>query len=59
VLESIFALPGLGSLIFETVLVRDYPIVQSTVLVFGAMFLLVNLMVDVMYGWIDPRIRTK
>lgn len=59
VLESIFALPGLGSLIFESVLVRDYPIVQSTVLVFGAMFLLVNLSVDVMYGWIDPRIRTK
>lgn len=59
VLESIFALPGLGSLIFESVLVRDYPIVQSTVLVFGAMFLLVNLMVDVMYGWVDPRIRTK
>lgn len=59
VLESIFALPGLGSLIFESVLVRDYPIVQSTVLVFGVMFLLVNLIVDVMYGWVDPRIRTK
>lgn len=59
VLESIFALPGLGSLIFESVLVRDYPIIQSTVLVFGAMFLLVNLLVDVMYGWVDPRIRTK
>lgn len=59
VLESIFALPGLGSLIFESVLIRDYPIVQSTVLVFGAMFLLVNLIVDVMYGWVDPRIRAK
>ncbi|MEK4425837.1 ABC transporter permease [Solibacillus sp. FSL K6-1523] len=59
VLESIFALPGLGSLIFESVLVRDYPIVQSTVLVFGAMFLLVNLAVDVMYGWADPRIRAR
>ena len=59
VLESIFALPGLGSLIFESVLVRDYPIVQSTVLVFGGMFLLVNLVVDVMYGWVDPRIRAK
>ncbi|MFC7686858.1 ABC transporter permease [Ureibacillus sp. GCM10028918] len=59
VLESIFALPGLGSLIFESVLIRDYPIVQSTVLVFGAMFLLVNLVVDVMYGWVDPRIRAK
>lgn len=59
VLESIFALPGLGSLIFESVLVRDYPIVQSTVLVFGAMFLFVNLAVDVMYGWADPRIRAR
>ncbi|MER2107547.1 MAG: ABC transporter permease [Solibacillus sp.] len=59
VLESIFALPGLGSLIFESVLVRDYPLVQSTVLVFGAMFLVVNLIVDVMYGWVDPRIRTN
>lgn len=59
VLESIFSLPGLGSLIFETVSVRDYPVVQSTVLVFGGMFLLVNLFVDVMYGWIDPRIRNS
>jgi len=59
VLESIFSLPGLGSLIFETVTVRDYPVVQSTVLVFGAMFLLVNLVVDVMYGWVDPRIRNN
>ncbi|PWA12272.1 glutathione ABC transporter permease GsiC [Pueribacillus theae] len=59
VLESIFSLPGLGSLIFETVNSRDYPVVQSAVLVFGAMFLLVNLVVDVMYGWVDPRIRNS
>lgn len=59
VLESIFSLPGLGSLIFETVSSRDYPVVQSAVLVFGAMFLLVNLVVDVMYGWVDPRIRNS
>lgn len=57
VLESIFSLPGLGSLIFETVSARDYPVIQSAVLVFGAMFLIVNIVVDVMYGWIDPRIR--
>ncbi|AXF55182.1 nickel ABC transporter permease [Salicibibacter kimchii] len=57
VLEWIFSLPGLGSLIFETVSMRDYPVIQAAVLVFGAMFLLVNLVVDVMYGWIDPRIR--
>lgn len=59
VLESIFSLPGLGSLIFETVSARDYPVVQSTVLVFGGMFLLVNLFVDMMYGWVDPRIRNS
>lgn len=59
VLESIFSLPGLGSLIFESVIIRDYPIVQAAVLTFGAMFLLVNLIVDVMYGWIDPRIRNN
>ncbi|MFA8437921.1 nickel ABC transporter permease [Pueribacillus sp. YX66] len=59
VLESIFSLPGLGSLIFETVSTRDYPVVQSTVLVFGGMFLLVNLFVDMMYGWVDPRIRNS
>ncbi|MFD1848765.1 nickel ABC transporter permease [Oceanobacillus bengalensis] len=59
VLESIFSLPGLGSLIFETVSSRDYPVVQAAVLIFGAMFLLVNLIVDVMYGWVDPRIRNS
>lgn len=59
VLESIFSLPGLGSLIFETVSARDYPVIQAAVLIFGAMFLLVNLVVDVMYGWVDPRIRNS
>jgi peptide/nickel transport system permease protein len=59
VLESIFSLPGLGSLIFETVTARDYPVVQASVLIFGAMFLVVNLIVDVMYGWVDPRIRNS
>lgn len=59
VLETIFSLPGLGSLIFETVSTRDYPVVQAAVLVFGAMFLIVNLFVDLVYGWVDPRIRNE
>lgn len=59
VLESIFSLPGLGSLIFETVSSRDYPIIQASVLIFGAMFLLINLIVDILYGWVDPRIRNS
>lgn len=59
VIESIFSLPGLGSLIFESVNSRDYPVVQASVLLFGAMYLLVNLIVDITYGWIDPRIRNS
>lgn len=59
VLESIFSLPGLGSLIYETVNNRDYPVVQACVLVFGGMFILVNMLVDIAYGWVDPRIRHR
>ncbi|WP_242035311.1 nickel ABC transporter permease [Mesobacillus harenae] len=57
IIESIFSLPGIGSLIFESVTKRDYPVVQATVLVYGALFMLVNLIVDMAYGWIDPRMR--
>jgi peptide/nickel transport system permease protein len=57
VLEYIFSIPGMGSLIFETVSKRDYPVVQACVLIYGGMFILVNLLVDITYGWIDPRIR--
>ncbi len=57
VLEYIFSIPGMGSLIFETVSNRDYPVVQACVLIYGGMFILVNLLVDITYGWIDPRIR--
>ena len=55
--EYIFSIPGMGSLIFETVSKRDYPVVQACVLIYGGMFILVNLLVDITYGWIDPRIR--
>ncbi|OZM81752.1 ABC transporter permease [Pseudonocardia sp. MH-G8] len=57
ILESIFAIPGMGMLIFESVQVRDYPVVLGCVVVYGAVFVLVNLAVDVLYGVIDPRIR--
>ncbi|RFU65265.1 nickel ABC transporter permease [Peribacillus glennii] len=57
IIESIFSLPGIGSLIFEGVTKRDYPVVQATVLVYGALFMIVNLIVDIAYGWIDPRMR--
>lgn len=57
ILESIFSLPGMGSLIFEAVSRRDYPVIQAAVLVYGGTFIVVNILVDVAYGWIDPRVR--
>jgi peptide/nickel transport system permease protein len=57
IIEQIFALPGLGRLVFDGIAMRDYPVVQGTVLVFTAFFILINLIVDVLYGVIDPRVR--
>jgi peptide/nickel transport system permease protein len=57
VVESVFAWPGLGRLIVESIGNRDYTAVQGTLLVFVAMFMLVNLLTDLAYGWADPRIR--
>ena len=57
IIEQIFALPGLGRLVFDGIAMRDYPVVQGTVLVFTALFILINLLVDLLYGVIDPRVR--
>src|SRR5207302_1546777 len=59
VVEMIFTLPGVGRLTLDAVLERNYPVVQSTVLVIGAMFMLVNLATDILYGLIDPRVRRR
>ena len=55
--ETIFALPGLGRLAITSVLARDYPVVQGVVLIAAAIFVLANLAVDVLYAYLDPRIR--
>jgi len=57
VVESIFAWPGIGRLLYEGISSRDFPVVQATVLLGGVMIILVNLMVDFLYAYIDPRIR--
>ncbi|MBI4498287.1 MAG: ABC transporter permease [Chloroflexi bacterium] len=57
IIESIFALPGLGTLLLEAIRVRDWPVIQGLNLFFTAWVLLVNLAVDIGYGIIDPRIR--
>jgi ABC-type dipeptide/oligopeptide/nickel transport system permease component len=57
--ENVFAWPGLGRLLVEAILARDYPVVQGVVLVVAAMFILVNLVVDIIYVYLDPRIRYR
>jgi peptide/nickel transport system permease protein len=57
VTESVFAIPGLGRLTIDAILRRDYPVIQGIVLLFSLLYALVNLMVDVTYTLVDPRIR--
>jgi peptide/nickel transport system permease protein len=55
--ETVFAWPGLGRLIVDSILGRDYPVIQGAILVFGLLYILVNLVVDLLYAYVDPRIR--
>lgn len=59
VVEKVFNWPGLGTLAFDAISGRDYPVLQGTVTVLAFMIVLVNLLVDVAYGLVDPRIRTR
>lgn len=57
VAETVFALPGLGRLSVQAIMTRDYPLVQATVLVTAVLFVAMNLIVDLIYHFVDPRIR--
>ena len=57
VVETVFAWPGIGRLLYEGISFRDFPVVQATVILAGAMIVVVNLIVDILYAVIDPRIR--
>lgn len=57
IMEQIFALPGVGRLTFDAIMTRDYPVIQGTVLIFSIAFVLINLLVDLIYGYLDPRVR--
>jgi ABC-type dipeptide/oligopeptide/nickel transport system permease component len=57
--ESVFAIPGVGRLLVDAVLWRDYPMVQGTMLFVAALFILVNAATDVLYAVVDPRLRTS
>ena len=59
VMENIFSVPGLGKLLLDSINVRDYPVVQGIVFVLAGLFILINLLVDLMYGWLDPRVSVQ
>jgi peptide/nickel transport system permease protein len=55
--ETVFAIPGMGRLLVTSVFAQDYVVVQSGTLVIATVIVLSNLLVDIGYGWLDPRIR--
>lgn len=57
VIEQIFALPGIGRLLVQAIMARDYPVVQGTMLLLGFAFVLVNIVIDLIYAYVDPRVR--
>lgn len=56
--ETVFSWPGIGSLVVEAIHRRDYPVVQATVLCISASYVVLNVLTDLAYAWIDPRVRT-
>ena len=59
VVEKVFNWPGMGRLLVDAVDMRDYPVIQASVLLFSVEFIVINLIVDILYGWINPSIRYK
>jgi peptide/nickel transport system permease protein len=57
VIEQVFALPGIGRMVVQGIMARDYPLIQGTLLLFGFAFVLVNFIVDMVYTLVDPRVR--
>lgn len=57
ILEKVFALPGAGALLIDSISARDYPVVQAATMVFATMVILVNLLTDIVYSFLDPRVR--
>ena len=59
VLENVFNIPGVGRLLVDSVLSQDYQVVQAGILIIAISVVFVNLIIDVCYGWIDPRIKYR
>ena len=59
VVETVFAWPGLGRLLVDSVAYRDYPVIQAEILLFSFEFVLINLVVDLLYALVNPEIRLR
>jgi oligopeptide transport system permease protein len=59
VVETVFGLPGTGRYLVEGAIERDYPLVMGMIVVYGALTLLLNLIADLIYGWLDPGVRRE
>ena len=59
IIETVFSLPGLGSLIMSSILARDYPAVQGCVILFAVIIMAVNLLTDILYSVLDPRVKLQ
>ena len=57
--ETVFAWPGLGRLAYQSIFTRDFPVVQAIVMLYGVIFIALNLLADILYAWTDPRIRCR
>jgi peptide/nickel transport system permease protein len=57
ILETVFGLPGVGRLTFQSITLRDYPQIQANIMIIAATMVIMNLLVDILYAWLDPRIR--
>lgn len=57
IIETIFLVPGMGRILIESIFQRDYTMIQAEIVIIGVFIVLINLVVDLMYGWLDPRIR--
>ena len=57
VTETVFALPGVGRMVVQSILRRDYPVIQGTILMIVLLYLVINLVVDILYAWLDPRVK--
>ena len=57
VTETVFNLPGLGNLVVRAVLRRDYPVIQGALLVIAGVYVIINFTIDVLYVFVDPRVR--